>query len=93
MSLVAEQSVSNEEITGWKVALKEIQAALNKQESFVTFQKEGLSSSSLSWRWFPRRALVLIKCSNVSYHAVNQKALKYSMTFSLSLRETFVGNS
>ena len=49
MSLVAEQSVSNEEITGWKVALKEIHAALNKQEIFVTFQKEGLSSSSLSF--------------------------------------------
>ena len=31
VSLVAEQLISHEEITGWKVALKEIHAALNKQ--------------------------------------------------------------
>lgn len=31
MSLVAEQLIGNEDITGWKVALKEIHAALNKQ--------------------------------------------------------------
>ena len=61
MSLVSEQSVSNEEITGWKVALKEIHAALNKQVIFVTFQKEGhVFFFSFIWRWFPRRALVLI---------------------------------
>ena len=28
---MAEQLVGNEEITGWKMALKEIHAALNKQ--------------------------------------------------------------
>lgn len=31
VSLVAEQLIGNEEITGWKMALKEIHAALNKQ--------------------------------------------------------------
>ena len=31
MSLVAEQLLGNEEIVGWKLALKEIHAALNKQ--------------------------------------------------------------
>ena len=47
MSLVAEQLVSNEEIRGWKMALKEIHAALNKQVRQVymalllkEFQKE-----------------------------------------------------
>ena len=36
MSLVAEQLISNEEITGWKVALKEIHSALNKQVRLTT---------------------------------------------------------
>lgn len=36
MSLVAEQLISHEEITGWKVALKEIHAALNKQVRLTT---------------------------------------------------------
>ena len=51
VSLVAEQLISNEKITSWKVALKEIHAALNTQVIFVTFQKEDakvMSSSSLS---------------------------------------------
>jgi len=38
VSLVAEQLVSNEEITGWKMALKEIHAALNKQVRQVYMQ-------------------------------------------------------
>lgn len=36
VSLVAEQLISHEEITGWKVALKEIHAALNKQSEINT---------------------------------------------------------
>ncbi|KAJ7328614.1 hypothetical protein OS493_023883 [Desmophyllum pertusum] len=36
VSLVAEQLVGNEEITGWKIALKEIHAALNKQSEINT---------------------------------------------------------
>lgn len=37
MSLVAEQLIGDEEITGWKIALKEIHAALNKQVSLMLF--------------------------------------------------------
>ena len=35
VSLVAEQLIGDEEITGWKIALKEIHAALNKQVSLM----------------------------------------------------------
>lgn len=36
VSLVAEQLIGDEEITGWKIALKEIHAALNKQSEINT---------------------------------------------------------
>jgi len=64
VSLVAEQLVGNEEITGWKMALKEIHAALNKQSeintsvhhSYATLDKrtEALSQKIQlqgRWRW------------------------------------------
>ncbi|XP_020626719.1 uncharacterized protein LOC110064057 [Orbicella faveolata] len=64
VSLVAEQLVSNEEITGWKMALKEIHAALNKQSeintsvhhSYATLDKRTEAMSQKvqlhgRWRW------------------------------------------
>ncbi|PFX17906.1 hypothetical protein AWC38_SpisGene17754 [Stylophora pistillata] len=36
VSLVAEQLIKNEDLTGWKMALKEIHAALNKQSEINT---------------------------------------------------------
>ncbi|CAH3149180.1 unnamed protein product [Pocillopora meandrina] len=64
VSLVAEQLIGNEDITGWKVALKEIHAALNKQSeintsvhhSYATLDKrtEAISQKVQlhgRWRW------------------------------------------
>ncbi|XP_068713733.1 uncharacterized protein [Montipora foliosa] len=64
VSLVAEQLIGNEEITGWKIALKEIHAALNKQSeintsvhhSYATLDKrtEAISQKIQlkgRWRW------------------------------------------
>lgn len=64
VSLVAEQLIGNEDITGWKVALKEIHAALNKQSeintsvhhSYATLDKRTEAMSQKvqlhgRWRW------------------------------------------
>lgn len=64
VSLVAEQLIGNEEITGWKIALKEIHAALNKQSeintsvhhSYATLDKRTDAMSQKiqlqgRWRW------------------------------------------
>lgn len=64
VSLVAEQLIKNEDLTGWKMALKEIHAALNKQSeintsvhhSYATLDKrtEAISQKVQlhgRWRW------------------------------------------
>lgn len=64
VSLVAEQLIGNEDITGWKVALKEIHTALNKQSeintsvhhSYATLDKRTEAMSQKvqlhgRWRW------------------------------------------
>ena len=57
MSLVAEQSISNEDITGWKVALNEIHAALegrytpgDKLQQRVAATRRSDKSLRVCWR-------------------------------------------
>lgn len=66
MSLVAEQLISSEEITGWKVALKEIHAALNKQVrlTFVAIVYYSATLLACNFGYVSQRKTLLIRLSS-----------------------------
>ena len=68
MSLVAEQLISSEEITGWKVALKEIHAALNKQVrlTFVAIVYYSATLLACNFGYVSQRKTLLVMVTGLS---------------------------